>query len=187
MLSYTLYPWSVSRESPRRRSARARALSLSDFRAVRCYRHGMRIAGLMSAVAALVLLSAAAPAAVAEPALSAPEAHAGASAGALILIDIRTPQEWRETGVPQGARRVDFYDSSGLQGFASKILEQVGGDRHAAIALVCRVGNRTTRAQSYLRSLGFTRVYNVREGMSGSASGPGWIQRGLPLEFCGRC
>lgn len=146
----------------------------------------MSIPGLIRAAAVAVLCAVALPA-PAETILSAEQAHAGARSGKLILVDIRTPREWRETGVAQGGRRVDFYDQAGLQGFASKLLAQVGGDRHAPIALICRVGNRSTRAQSYLQSLGFTRVYNVREGMAGSASGPGWVRRGLPLESCGQC
>lgn len=129
----------------------------------------------------------AAAAAQAEPELSAPEALAAAQAGQLKLVDIRTPEEWRQTGVAPGAARVNFYDPQGPQGFAAKLLETVGGDKDAPIGLICRVGNRTTRAQAYLHSLGFTRVYNVREGMLGSAAGPGWLKRELPVEPCARC
>lgn len=137
--------------------------------------------------AAVVALCAVALSAPAETILSAEQAHAGARSGMLILVDIRTPREWRETGVARGARRVDFHDPSGLQGFASKLLAQAGGDRHAAIALICRVGNRTAAAQRYLQSRGFTRVYDVREGMAGGESGPGWVRRGLPMESCSQC
>jgi rhodanese-related sulfurtransferase len=41
--------------------------------------------------------------------------------------------------------------------------------------------------QRYLEAEGFTRVYNVKEGMAGSAAGPGWVKRGLPLENCRSC
>ncbi len=121
----------------------------------------------------------------AEPDLSAPEALAAARAGKLRLIDIRTPREWRETGVAPGAGRVDFY--RGPSYFGDAILREVGGDRNAPLALICRTGNRTTRAQRYLQGLGFTRVYNVKEGMKGSDAGPGWLKRGLPVEPCPRC
>jgi len=132
----------------------------------------------------LAFLFLAAPA-KAEPDLSAPEALAAAREGKLLLIDIRTPAEWRQTGVAPGAARIDLYQ--GPQGFTKQLLEAVGGDRNAPVGLICRVGNRTTRAQAYLHDLGFTRVYNVREGMLGSDAGPGWIKRGLPVEPCPRC
>lgn len=121
----------------------------------------------------------------AEPDLAAPEAYAAASAGKVRLIDIRTPQEWRQTGVAPGAGRVDFY--RGPEVLLNSILQMVGGDRNAPIALICRTGNRTTQAQKFLQEQGFTRVYNVKEGMSGSAAGPGWLKRNLPVDACTQC
>ncbi|MBU0498458.1 MAG: rhodanese-like domain-containing protein [Gammaproteobacteria bacterium] len=123
--------------------------------------------------------------ALADPDLSAPEALAAAQGGQMRLIDIRTPQEWRQTGVAPGAGRVDFYQGPAalLQG----ILEAAGGNKDAPIALICRTGNRTTQAQKLLQQQGFTHIYNVREGMAGSTAGPGWIKRGLPLERCDSC
>lgn len=108
-----------------------------------------------------------------------------ARAGKLRLIDIRTPAEWRETGVAPGAGRVDFY--RGPDVLVPYLLREVKGDRNAPIALICRTGNRTTQAQKFLQGLGFTQVYNVKEGMKGSAAGPGWLKRGLPVEPCAAC
>jgi rhodanese-related sulfurtransferase len=117
--------------------------------------------------------------------MTAPEALAASTAGKVTLVDIRTPPEWRETGVAQGAGRVDFYRGPGV--LVPAILHMVGGDKTAPIALICRTGNRTTQAQKYLRSVGFTQVHNVKEGMAGSAAGPGWLARGLPVQACSRC
>jgi rhodanese-related sulfurtransferase len=137
-----------------------------------------RVAGLV----ALLLVTAPA---FAGPDISAPEAMAASGAGGVKLIDIRTPQEWRQTGVAPGAGRVDFY--RGPEVLVQSILQMVGGDKNAPIALICRTGNRTTQAQHFLQSLGFTQVYNVKEGMAGSAAGPGWLKRGLPVESCTEC
>ena len=142
---------------------------------------------------ALLVLSAlapvATPSALAQPGaiLSAPEAYAAAQAGQLTLIDIRTPEEWRETGVARGVTRIDMQHPGGPRGFAEDVLRRVGGDKHAPIGLICRTGNRTTHVQKALEALGFTRVYNVTEGMLGSAAGPGWVKRGLPVESCRAC
>jgi rhodanese-related sulfurtransferase len=113
--------------------------------------------------------------------LSAPEAQRRADAGELILIDVRTPEEWQQTGVPAGAKLVSLRHPAGAQGFVDGVLEQVGGDRQAAIGVICRTGNRSGQAQGLLAAQGFAKVYNIREGMAGSAAGPGWIKRGLPL------
>ncbi len=120
----------------------------------------------------------------AEPDLSAPDAAAALAAGKVVLVDIRTPPEWKETGVAKGAKLINMQHPQGATGFTSALLEQVGGNKDAPIALICRTGNRTTQVQRYLQSQGFTQVYNIKEGMAGSGAGPGWIKRGLPVEPC---
>ena len=126
--------------------------------------------------------------ALANPDLTAPEAAAAVAAGKITLIDIRTPPEWKETGVAKGAQLINMLHPQGAPGFANALLDKVNGDRNAPIALICRTGNRTTQVQRYLQSQGFTQVYNVKEGMAGSGAGPGWIKRGLPVEGCSaRC
>jgi len=121
------------------------------------------------------------------PQLSAPEAYQRQQAGELLLIDIRRPDEWRQTGIAEGALRLDMRHPGGPQGFAQAILQQVEGNHDAPIGIICRTGNRTTQMQAALRKLGFTQIYNIREGMVGSAAGPGWIRQGLPVVPCARC
>lgn len=143
--------------------------------------HPMRITLKSMIVAALL---AGAGIARAAPDLSAPQLAEAIRKGELLVVDIRTPQEWRETGVVPGAQRVDFY--RGPENLLKSMLEITGGDRSKPVALVCRTGNRTAQAQRFLQQQGFTRVYNVAEGMVGSAAGPGWLKRQLPVEPC-RC
>ena len=120
----------------------------------------------------------------ATPDMAAPDAAAAVAAGKITLIDIRTPPEWKETGVAKGASLINMLHPQGAPGFTNALLDKVKGDKNAPIALICRTGNRTTQVQRYLQSQGFTQVYNVKEGMAGSAAGPGWLKRGLPVETC---
>jgi rhodanese-related sulfurtransferase len=137
-------------------------------------------------LAAAMIGLAALPAAHAKD-ISAIEANTELEAGKLKLIDIRRPDEWRQTGIAKGAARVNMLHPGGAQGFVDAILKETDGKRDAPIALICRTGNRTTQVQKFLEGQGFTNVYNVKEGMVGSAAGPGWIKRGLPVEDCSRC
>ena len=114
--------------------------------------------------------------------LTAPEAQRLVMGGEVTLIDIRTPQEWRQTGVPRDTKLVNMVHPGGADGFVSAILKQVGDDTDAPIALICRTGNRTTQVQRLLVARGFSQVYNVTEGMVGSSAGPGWLKRGLPVD-----
>lgn len=139
----------------------------------------VRIATLALAAGLFVL-----PAAAADNLLAAPEALTRAQAGQLTIIDIRTPQEWRQTGVVPGAKRVDMYMAGGPAAFLSGVLEATGGDKSAPVALICRTGNRSSKAVAFLRSQGFTNIIDIGEGMAGSGNGPGWLKRGLPVEPC---
>jgi rhodanese-related sulfurtransferase len=136
---------------------------------------------LRSALVAALYLTAGAAAAGAT--LTAPEALDKAEAGEITLIDIRTPPEWRQTGVASGALTIDMTKKT----FVQELLDAVQGDRSAPIVLICRTGNRTSYTQQALEKLGFTNVSHVPEGMAGSAAGPGWVRRGLPVEPCTSC
>jgi len=116
--------------------------------------------------------------------MTSAQAYEAVRDGRAKLIDIRTPDEWRETGVPAGAARADFY--RGPDALVRAVSEIVGGDRNAPIVLICRTGNRSAQAKKILEMQGYTRVEHVQEGMAGSGGEPGWLARGLPVTPC-RC
>ena len=119
--------------------------------------------------------------------LSAVQAHERAQAGEVTLIDIRQPEEWRQTGVAQGVKRVSMRQPGGGQAFAQAIFDAAGKNLDAPIVLICRTGSRTSRLVPLLKEMGFTNVVDVPEGMLGSRAGPGWIARGLPVDPCKNC
>jgi rhodanese-related sulfurtransferase len=96
-----------------------------------------------------------------------------------ILIDIRTPEEWKETGVAEGAHRLDMNDPM----FTAKLSKIVEGDRTKPVALICRTANRTRTVQAALMQQGgYSRVINVEGGMIGNSADKGWIAHGLPVK-----
>ena len=113
--------------------------------------------------------------------ISAPDAFTASQDGSVILIDIRSPSEWDQTGIPQGAHAVTMHDDGGPAAFLDNVRKTVGGDTSAPIALICARGVRTKWAQRFLTSNGFTNVLNVSEGMFGRGSNPGWLKRDLPI------
>ena len=62
----------------------------------------------------------------------------------MTLIDIRRPEEWRQTGVAKDARRINMEHPEGLIAFLRQVAVEVKGDGNAPIGLICRTGNRTT-------------------------------------------
>ena len=120
--------------------------------------------------------------------VTADSAYAHAHAGKLTLIDIRSPEEWRRSGVPAGALMISMHAPGGEAAFAKSILRAVGGDKSKPIAVICAVGVRSRWAQRFLARQGHTSVQDVSEGMFGRGKHlPGWIRRGLPIEACTAC
>lgn len=114
----------------------------------------------------------------AEPAImSAPDAFSAAQSGDMILIDIRSPGEWTQTGVAQGAVALTMHNRA----FSQNLSTLLNANRDKQIGLICATGGRTAYVVSLLEQNGFTGVIDVSEGMMGNARGPGWIARGLPL------
>jgi len=114
---------------------------------------------------------------VGEGALSASQAHEQAIAGQITLVDIRRPDEWARTGVPEGGIALDMRSAD----FTEVLLRAVQGDKGAPIALICARGVRSYGMSVRLKQAGFTQILDVPEGMLGSGAGPGWVKRGLPV------
>ncbi len=111
------------------------------------------------------------------PSLSVREAHEAARAGKLVLVDIRTPDEWADTGVPDGAIRLDMTGSAFEVRLAALKLDHPG----KPIALICRTGNRTSTLQKTLAARGWKELVDVRGGLLGNPRDKGWLAEGLPV------
>ena len=98
--------------------------------------------------------------------------------GEIILLDIRHPDEWKQTGIPVSAAPISMH----VEGFLQKLAKLTGGKKDAKIALICAHGNRSTYIADELEKRGFTGIINVTEGMLGSKKGPGWLAAKLPVK-----
>lgn len=89
--------------------------------------------------------------------------------GALV-VDIRTPEEWKATGVIPGSRRLTFFDPYGQydKGSWLKQLGPMARFPDQAVILVCRSGNRSTTVGRMLANeTGLGRVYHLEKGIRG--------------------
>lgn len=82
------------------------------------------------------------------------------------IIDIRTPAEWKETGIVKGSYTIMFFDEQGnfdVPAFL-KALDSVV-NREEPFALICRVGSRTAIVSEFLSErLGY-KVINLQGGI----------------------
>lgn len=98
------------------------------------------------------------------------------------VIDVRTPEEWRQTGLVPGSATITAFNGDGSldPGFvrAVKATAKPGDE----IVLICRSGNRSAAAARLLRDeAGYTAVHNATGGIRA------WIADGRPVEPCRQC
>lgn len=117
------------------------------------------------------------------PNIAPTDAHAKALAGELVLVDVRTPNEWLETGIPASGHSITMHQDPNV--FLAQLLDKMDNDKTRPVAIICRTGARTTMLQGQLKQIGFTNVLNVVEGMLGGFAGPGWRKTGLPTRMPG--
>ena len=84
------------------------------------------------------------------------------------IIDIRTPEEWRETGIIEGSHLLTFFDAQGrydARAWLSELAAIAGRDD--ALALICDSGGRSGAVSQALDGqLGYRYVFNVPGGIA---------------------
>ncbi|MDQ7046120.1 MAG: rhodanese-like domain-containing protein [Sulfurovum sp.] len=82
------------------------------------------------------------------------------------IIDIRTPAEWKETGIVKDSYTIMFFDEEGnffVPDFLKELDKIVKKDE--PFALICRVGSRTGMVSEFLSNkLGY-KVINLKGGI----------------------
>ncbi|MCQ9376692.1 rhodanese-like domain-containing protein [Methyloversatilis sp. XJ19-49] len=145
--------------------------------------------------------------------LTAVEAHrmVSESAANVLFLDVRTQAEVSYVGAPAGmdanipfmlvdfdhfdsrSRRFTLHKNPAFVGAVEERLKAKGLDKTADVVLICRSGDRTTRAVNALAAAGFTRVWTVIDGFEGDTASAGadrgkrtvngWKNSGLPWSY----
>lgn len=100
-------------------------------------------------------------------ALSPQQFNALSDKGGYMLLDVRTPEEWK-AGHLKDAVHIDWY--------ADDFSKQVATlDKTKPVLVYCAVGGRSSEAQEAMQDLGFKKVVNLKGGMDA------WKEAGLPV------
>lgn len=97
--------------------------------------------------------------------------HKAMSAGSLILVDIRRPDEWQATGSAKGALRINMLSAN----FTTRIKALQASNPGKKIALICQVGVRSARLSKDMEAKGLKDLVDVVGGTQL------WIDQGLPI------
>jgi rhodanese-related sulfurtransferase len=93
------------------------------------------------------------------------------------VYDVRRPEEWLQTGIVEGSELLTFVDGNGrmMPDFLDRFTNEVG--QHDPVILICRTGSRTgTLARYLVEQMGYTQVFNVRNGITR------WISDDRPVK-----
>jgi len=97
------------------------------------------------------------------------------------VIDIRTPAEWKDTGIIKNAHKIMFFNDNGeaLTKDWFGALGKIYKDTTKPIILYCAHANRSRALGKWLTSdkVGFKEVYELKGGIM-----YGWIDRSQPVE-----
>ena len=82
------------------------------------------------------------------------------------VVDIRTPDEWKQTGIVKGAHTIMFFDERGgynVEAFLKALNQAV--DTKKPFALICRIGSRTAMISDFLDKELHYNVIDLKGGM----------------------
>ncbi len=83
------------------------------------------------------------------------------------IVDIRTPTEWKETGIIKGSATITFFDERGAYNakeFIAKLNKAV--DTQKEFAIICRTGSRTSMVSQFLSNDLKYHVINLQGGIT---------------------
>jgi rhodanese-related sulfurtransferase len=93
--------------------------------------------------------------------LESPSGAALVADDGMLLVDIRTPEEWQQTGVVEGALLVTY---STPEAFLRAITPHLQPGQR--VGLICRSGNRTSRAARQIAPLVTGQIVDIAGGMN---------------------
>ena len=97
-------------------------------------------------------------------------------ASGVTVIDVRTPGEWKQTGIVEGSIPIMFFDER-RKAHPQQWMQQASMHikPESPVAIICRTGNRSKTVGTYLvKEHGYQNVYNVTGGIVG------WLAKGNP-------
>ena len=98
----------------------------------------------------------------------------------VVVVDIRTPAEWKQRGIIKGAYPIMFFTPTGQADVANFMFElgHIVKDKEQPFIIYCAHANRTKELGNWLlNNMKFKKVYELKGGIE-----YGWIDKGLKTE-----
>jgi rhodanese-related sulfurtransferase len=110
------------------------------------------------------------------------EAYQLSEADEARIVDVRTPEEWRDVGHVEGTALIVWPrsgDPAEVSAFLKTLRERF--EPSQSLLFLCRSGVRSHHAAIVAAAAGFRKAYNILEGFEGHpGANDGWRTAGLP-------
>ncbi len=111
--------------------------------------------------------------------LSVKQVEALQKQGNALIVDVRTPEEWKQTGIIPGSVPLQFFDKDGnalTQTWLAKF-DQLRKSSDQPVVLVCRSGHRSGLVGNFLtKKLGLKHINHLSTGLQS------WLKAGKPVK-----
>ena len=114
--------------------------------------------------------------------LTLQEAHSLYINKNLTIIDVRTINEWKMTGIIPTSILINMHDDKYQErnGFVTEITKILLEYQDKNVAFICASGARSKIITDYLINKGYKNIYHIPDGIMGKQN-DGWLFNGYPL------
>ena len=80
----------------------------------------------------------------------------------LLIIDVRSKPEWKETGVIANAKLIQMYTATRTlrKEYVSEVLDYIGDNKGIKVAIICHSGGRSSGTVKMLEDKGYYNISN---------------------------
>ena len=115
--------------------------------------------------------------------LNLQEAHDSYKDDKIIIVDVRTKKEWKETGIIPNSILLNMHNDSYEENknFVNDLTAYLSKNPNENIAFICASGSRSEIVVNYFTEKGYNNLSHIPDGIVGK-NNDGWLFLGFPLK-----
>ena len=115
--------------------------------------------------------------------LNLQEAHDSYIDNKIIIVDVRTKKEWKETGIIPNSILLNMHNDNYEENknFVNDLTAYLSKNPNENIAFICASGSRSEIVVNYFTEKGYNNLSHIPDGIVGK-NNDGWLFLGFPLK-----
>ena len=115
--------------------------------------------------------------------LNLQEAHDSYIDNKIIIVDVRTKKEWKETGIIPNSILLNMHNDNYEENknFVNDLSAFLSKNLNKSISFICASGSRSEVVVNYFTEKGYKNLSHIPDGIVGK-NNDGWLFLGFPLK-----